>query len=79
MKNVYLLLISVNLFAAATAQTPQLGKNSIKEIIAAMTLEEKVKLLVGNGFKLPGMTPPGGPVCRVLQKCGTRKRQEITG
>ena len=67
MKNVYLLLISINLFAAATAQTPQLGKNSIKEIIAAMTLEEKVKLLVGNGFKMPGITPPGGPVIGTTQ------------
>ena len=62
MKNVYLFLISINLFAAAFAQTPQLGKNSIKEVIAAMTLEEKAKLLVGNGFKMPGQNPPGGPV-----------------
>lgn len=67
MKNVYLFLISINLFAVATAQTPQLGKNSVKEVIAAMTLEEKVKLLVGNGFKMPGMTPPGGPVIGTTQ------------
>ncbi|MFI5185968.1 MAG: glycoside hydrolase family 3 C-terminal domain-containing protein [Chitinophagales bacterium] len=33
---------------------PQLGKNSIKEVIAAMTLEEKAKLVVGNGFHMPG-------------------------
>jgi len=41
---------------------PQLGKNSIKEVIAAMTLEEKAKLVVGNGFHMPGVNPPGGPV-----------------
>ena len=67
MKNVYLFLICINLFAVATAQTPQLGKNSVKEVIAAMTLEEKVKLLVGNGFKMPGMNPPGGPVIGTTQ------------
>ena len=62
MKNVFLLFISINLFATAGAQTPQLGKSSIKEVIAAMTLEEKAKLLVGNGFRMPGQNPPGGPV-----------------
>jgi beta-glucosidase len=35
---------------------PQLGKNSIKEVIAAMTLEEKVTLLVGSG-KAPRPKP----------------------
>jgi beta-glucosidase len=35
------------------AQTaPQLGRNSVKEVVAAMTLEEKVKLLVGMGFNI---------------------------
>jgi beta-glucosidase len=33
----------------AEAQAPQLGKNSVKEVIGAMTLEEKVTLLVGSG------------------------------
>jgi beta-glucosidase len=40
---------------------PQLGKASIKEVIGAMTLEEKAKLVVGNGFRMPG-TRPQGPV-----------------
>lgn len=47
-----------NLFLTATLSAqnlPQLGKNSIKEVIAAMTLEEKAKLVVGNGMKIPGM------------------------
>ena len=40
---------------------PQLGKASIKDIIKAMTLEEKAKLVTGNGFRMPG-APPQGPV-----------------
>ncbi|MGI4805171.1 MAG: hypothetical protein ACRYFL_10395 [Janthinobacterium lividum] len=37
---------------------PQLGKSPVKEVVAAMTLEEKSKLVVGMGFKMPAMTPP---------------------
>ena len=39
---------------------PQLGKNSVKEVVAAMTTEEKVKLLVGMGFNadIPGLPGP---------------------
>ena len=40
---------------------PQLGKNTVKEVVAAMTIEEKAKLLVGMGLltdipDLPGPT-----------------------
>ena len=45
---------------------PRLGKNSIREIVAAMTLEEKAKLVVGNGFKMPGAKPQG-PVIGTTQ------------
>ena len=40
--------------------TPQLGKNSVKEIVAAMTTEEKARLLVGMGFNsdIPGLPLP---------------------
>lgn len=36
---------------------PQLGKSSVKEVVAAMTLQEKVALLVGMGMNLniPGL------------------------
>src|SRR6266446_686349 len=36
---------------------PQLGKNGVKEVIAAMTTEEKAKLLVGMGMdiNIPGL------------------------
>ncbi|MVN78155.1 beta-glucosidase [Hymenobacter sp. HMF4947] len=55
--------------AAASAQTtaplPQLGKASLKEVLAALTPEEKVKLVVGMGFYPSGfpagMLPPGDP------------------
>jgi beta-glucosidase len=51
-----LTVIVVLLFAhTVKAQTPQLGKSSIKDVVAAMTLEEKAKIVVGNGFKMPGM------------------------
>ncbi|MGI4728998.1 MAG: glycoside hydrolase family 3 C-terminal domain-containing protein [Janthinobacterium lividum] len=43
----------------AQNKTPNLGKNPIPEVIKAMTLEEKVKLLVGAGFNMPGMTASG--------------------
>ncbi len=37
---------------------PKLGKSSLKEVINAMTVEEKAKLVVGMGFKMPGVPPP---------------------
>jgi beta-glucosidase len=42
--------------------TPQLGKATVKEVIAAMTLEEKAKLLVGagRGFGPPPPAPTPG-------------------
>lgn len=51
------LLLSV---AAVKAQTlPQLGKNPVPEVVKAMTLEEKVNLVVGGGMYVPGMPMPG--------------------
>lgn len=43
----------------AHAQTPTLGKDPIPAIIKAMTVEEKVRLVVGAGFNMPGMTNTG--------------------
>ncbi|MCZ6818938.1 MAG: glycoside hydrolase family 3 C-terminal domain-containing protein [Calditrichaeota bacterium] len=36
-------------------QTPQLGKSSAKDVIAAMTVEEKVNLVMGTGMNFPGL------------------------
>ncbi len=58
MKKIFLICCIASSIASY-AQAPQLGKSSVKEVIAAMTLEEKAKLLVGNGFRMPGMG--GGP------------------
>jgi len=41
----------------AAAAAPQLGKAPLKEVIKALTLEEKAKLVVGMGFKMPAMRP----------------------
>jgi beta-glucosidase len=50
----------VNCFAQTSDTTaPQLGKASIKEVIAAMTLEEKAKFVVGVGRRRP--PAPGTP------------------
>jgi beta-glucosidase len=42
----------------AKAAAPQLTKTNIKQVVAAMTLEEKAKLVVGMGFKMPGVPAP---------------------
>jgi beta-glucosidase len=47
---------------------PQLGKNSIKEVIAAMTLEEKAKLVVGKGFSMPGVSTDAPTVGQTQDK-----------
>ena len=41
----------------AQEQVPQLGKASVKQVVAAMTLEEKAKLVVGMGFRMQSPVP----------------------
>jgi len=43
---------------AQNAAVPQLGKDPVKKVIAAMTLEEKAALVVGTGMRMPGGPPP---------------------
>lgn len=54
------LFISIGVFFVSSAlyaqQVPQLGKNTVQEVLNAMTLDEKADLLIGTG--MPGF---GGP------------------
>jgi beta-glucosidase len=43
---------------AQNSVVPKLGKDPVKKVIAAMTLEEKVSLVVGTGMRMPGGPPP---------------------
>jgi beta-glucosidase len=38
--------------------TLKLGKDQVKKVISAMTLEEKAALVVGTGMRMPGGPPP---------------------
>ncbi|HVW97127.1 MAG TPA: glycoside hydrolase family 3 C-terminal domain-containing protein [Mucilaginibacter sp.] len=53
-----LLTIQANAQTKSKKTLPQLGKSPLKLVINAMTLQEKSKLVVGMGFKMPGMPPP---------------------
>ncbi len=53
------LLLAVLLTASSSYAQPQLGKNSVTEVVKAMTLDEKINLLVGQGMYVPGMPMPG--------------------
>ncbi len=60
-----MLISGGGVFSQSSTSLPQLGKSPMREVIAAMTLDEKVKLVVGNGFRMPGqggqMTPEKVP------------------
>ena len=45
------LLMTAGAIAACTSRPPQLGKESLDKVIGAMTPEEKVHLLIGNGME----------------------------
>lgn len=49
------LLVSVSWLHAQ--QAPRLGESPNKEVIAAMTTEEKVNLVMGTGMNFPGLPP----------------------
>ncbi len=54
------LLLGASAGLASGADLPQLGKSPDKDVIAAMTREEKVNLVTGTGMRLPGQ-PPATP------------------
>ncbi len=55
----FISLLGCSVLKAQNQPVPQLGINPVSEVIAAMTLEEKASLVVGNGFYIPGMSVPG--------------------
>ena len=67
-----IILVGLSLLAFTQSQcskAARLGKNSIKQVIAAMTLEEKAYFVTGTGRRVPGDTAkpktspaPGAPV-----------------
>lgn len=56
-KGISLLLIMIGIgFATSSCsrKPPQLGKDPVKDVISAMTLEEKAYFVTGTGMKVPG-------------------------
>ncbi|MEP7141400.1 MAG: glycoside hydrolase family 3 C-terminal domain-containing protein [Ferruginibacter sp.] len=72
MKNLFIQLSFLICTISASAQDsktiPQLGKSTLKQVIAAMTLEEKAKFVVGNGFRMPGAAPQGPVIGQTQNK-----------
>ena len=73
-KNRAALLASLVVATAASigtaADLPQLGKSPDKDVIAAMTRDEKVNLVTGTGMRMPGQPPTAaqGPVVGSTQR-----------
>lgn len=61
-------LIGFLSYESLAQNAPQLGVNTIPEVVTAMTVEEKVNLLVGAGFRIPGMQPQGPTVGQTEDK-----------
>ena len=64
----FFLLQGIFISAQTEKALPQLGKNPIKDVIGAMTLEEKAKLVVGNGFRMPGSRQQGPTIGQTQDK-----------
>ena len=57
-EKIFTLIITFVLGYNTFAQiAPQLGKDPVKSVIAAMSLDEKVMVIIGSGMRIPG-TPP---------------------
>lgn len=71
--------LGVSALSLAQSSAPQLGQNSLEEVIAAMTTEEKVTVLVGAGMYVPGMPFMSNPVPNDAQKRVTGAAGVING
>lgn len=47
--------------SSIAADTPQLGKSPVRDVIAAMTREEKISLVMGTGMREPKLPPDRQP------------------
>jgi beta-glucosidase len=56
-----LLASALGAAASPAADLPQLGSSPTRDVVAAMTREEKVSLVVGAGRRRAGGQAPGGP------------------
>lgn len=72
------ILASCSLYCSAASEpVPQLGKDSVTNVIKAMTLDEKIMLVIGTGMDFPGLPADmQGPVVgksggKVLGAAGT--------
>ncbi|HUX58603.1 MAG TPA: glycoside hydrolase family 3 N-terminal domain-containing protein [Bacteroidales bacterium] len=69
-------------FISAKSQTtvnPKLGKDPVKKVVAAMTLEEKAGLVVGTGMRFPGGPAIGQTLDLVAGAAGTSLKIERLG
>src|SRR5665647_1364505 len=64
MKKIITYLLVMMIASRLSAQT----HSSAKVIVSKMTLEEKAKLVVGNGFHMPGMQPQGPVIGQTKDK-----------
>jgi beta-glucosidase len=60
---------TVSFMQINSQEVPRLGKDPVKKVVAAMTLEEKAYFVTGRGMNMPGVintmnasSTPGGPV-----------------
>jgi beta-glucosidase len=74
--NLFLISGCISLYSQ-NQQVPQLGKNPVSEVVAAMTLEEKASLVVGSGMYLPGINFPGMTIAEPT--AGQKKVPGCTG
>src|SRR5512135_2992668 len=55
-----LFVILLVMMQCKEVKVPQLGIDPVRDVIAAMTLEEKAYFVTGSGMALPGINLPGG-------------------
>lgn len=49
-KQLFYLLLAAGVLSACGPAVPQLGRDSVEDVISAMTLEEKAHLVIGTGM-----------------------------